>query len=77
MSVVIYSTKQCPWCIRAKSFFEKNKIKFTEKDVGEDSEAAKEMITKSGQRGVPVIEAKGKIIIGFDENKLKEILEIK
>lgn len=77
MTVIVYSTESCPWCKKVKAFLEENKIKFTEKNVGENQEAAKEMIKKSGQTGVPVIDANGTVIVGFDEGKLKEILKIK
>lgn len=77
MTVIIYSTESCPWCKKAKEFLEEHNVKFTEKNVGEDVDAAEEMIRKSGQKGVPVIEAEGTVIVGFDENKLKEILKIK
>lgn len=60
----------------AKNFFKKHNVAYEEKDVSIDEEAAKTMIKKSGQMGVPVIEADGKIIIGFDEEKLKNYLKL-
>ena len=75
MEVKIYSTPGCPWCGKAKEFFDKNKIKYKDIDVASNPEAAKEMIEKSGQKGVPVIEVGGKVIVGFDESELKEILK--
>ena len=77
MAVKIYTTATCPWCHKTKEFFKANKVAFTEADVGADQAAAKEMIKKSGQSGVPVTDANGKIIIGFDEGKLKEALNLK
>lgn len=76
MEIIIYGTENCPWCKKAKDFFNSKGIKFTEKDVGSDSKSAEEMIKKSGQKGVPVIDAGGTVIVGFDEDKLKEILGI-
>tara|TARA_Y100000310_G_scaffold340182_2_gene435089 strand:- start:6924 stop:7106 length:183 start_codon:yes stop_codon:yes gene_type:complete len=58
-------------------FLKANKVKFTKKNVGEDQKAAQEMIKKSGQQGVPVIDIGGKIIVGFDEDELKKLLKIK
>jgi glutaredoxin len=55
----------------------KHKLKFSEVNVENDTEAAKEMVSKSGQRGVPVIEIDGKIVVGFDKAALAKILEIK
>jgi len=77
MNVTVFSTKSCPWCKKLKEFLDENKIKYTAKDVGTDTKAGEEMIKKSGQQGVPVTDIDGTIIIGFDEAKLKEKLEIK
>ena len=57
----------------AKAFLDRNKVKYTSIDVGEDSEAAKRMVALSGQRGVPVITVDGEIIIGFDSQRLNEL----
>jgi|TARA_Y100000310_G_C20468928_1_gene709029 glutaredoxin-like YruB-family protein len=72
--IKVYSTQTCPWCIKAKAWLEENKVEFEYIDVGADPEAAKEMVEKSGQRGVPVIEIDDEIIIGFNEEKIKELL---
>lgn len=77
MKVKIYSTPECPHCKAAKAFFEENKIEFENIDVSKNQEGAKEAQEKSGQMGVPVIDIDGKIIVGFDKDKLKEILNIK
>ena len=74
--VIIYSTSTCPWCERAKEFFEEHKVQYAEKDVADDEAAANEMIQKSGQMGVPVIDIDGKIIIGYDEPQLRKLLKI-
>lgn len=74
--VILYGTSTCIWCRRTGEFFKENKVKYAEKNVGEDMKAAKEMVKKSGQRAVPVIDIDGNIIVGFDEEKLKELLEI-
>lgn len=73
--VKIYTTPTCPYCEMAKTFFRENKIEFEEIDVSSNREAAMEMIEKSGQMGVPVIEIDNKIIIGFDVNAIKKVLE--
>ena len=75
--VKVYSTPTCPWCIRTKEFLKKNKISFKDIDVSSDKKSAEEMIKKSKQIGVPVIEVDGKIIVGFNEEKLKKLLSIK
>jgi glutaredoxin-like YruB-family protein len=75
--VRVYSTQTCPYCHMAKDFLRENKIEFEDIDVGADHEAAKEMIDKSGQMGVPVIDVNGEIIVGFDKDKLKKALKLK
>ncbi|MBI2671414.1 glutaredoxin family protein [Candidatus Woesearchaeota archaeon] len=77
MKIIIYGTETCPWCHKAREFLKDNKIKFVDKDVSSDQKAAKEMIEKSGQQGVPVIDVNGEIIVGFDERELKKLLKIK
>ena len=76
-SVIVYSTPTCPFCIRAKQFLKDNNVQFEDIDVSENHEKAQEMIKKSGQMGVPVLEIDGKIIVGFDKDKIKEALDIK
>ena len=65
--VIIYSTPTCPWCHLAKEFFKKNAVAFEDKNVSSNHEAVEEMIKKSGQMGVPVIDIDGKIVVGFDQ----------
>ena len=73
-NVTVYSTPTCPFCIRAKQYLKDNNIHFTDYDVGADPAKAQEMIKKSGQMGVPVIEIDKKIVIGFDKEKIEEAL---
>ena len=74
MSVKVYSTPTCPFCTMAKSYLKQNEISFEEVDVSKDREQAMDMIRKSGQRGVPVIDYDGEIIVGFDKKKLAELI---
>lgn len=60
----------------AKAYFDEKGIKYSDKDVMVDVEARKEMMEKSGQLGVPVIDIGGKIIIGFDKGAIKDLLEL-
>ena len=73
-NVVIYSTPTCPWCIRTKQFLEENNIAFENKDVSSDQAAGEEMVQKSGQMGVPVLDIEGEIIVGLDKEKIKSAL---
>lgn len=72
--VTLYSTATCGFCKLAKAFLTEHQVPYTEHDVGLDAARAQEMISKSGQMGVPVIDVAGKIIIGFDRTALTEAL---
>jgi len=72
--VKVYSTSTCPYCVMEKEWLKQNNIEFEDINVGEDKEAAKEMVEKSGQMGVPVTEINGEWILGFDKEKLKKAL---
>ncbi len=74
--VMVYSTPTCPFCIRAKQYLKDNNIEFTNFDVGVDHEKAQEMMKKSGQMSVPVLDIEGEIIVGFDKEKIQEALGI-
>ena len=72
--VKVYSTLSCPWCHKAKEFLKEKGIKFEDINVGANQKAANEMVEKSGQMGVPVIDIDGKIIVGFDKEELEKAL---
>lgn len=73
--IIVYSSDNCPWCVKAKSYLKQRNIEFKEKNVALDMMAAQEMILKSGQRGIPVIDIKGEIVVGFDKIKIDSLLE--
>lgn len=77
MTIKIYTTSVCPYCNMAKNFLKENKISFEEINLENNPKAIKEMIEKSGQTGVPVLDIKGTIIIGFDVEKIKKTLKLK
>jgi len=72
--VTIYSTPSCPFCMMAKSFMKENNIDFEDIDVSTDQIKVQEMIQKSGQMAVPVIDIDGEIIVGFDKVKIRKAL---
>jgi glutaredoxin 3 len=74
--VTIYTTPTCVYCKMTKEFFKQNNIVYEEKDVARDIMAAQEMVEKSGQMGVPVIDIDGKIVVGFDKALLSKLLNI-
>jgi len=75
--VIIYTTPQCVYCRMAKEYFRNNNVSYEEKDVAVDEKARNDMIEKSGQFAVPVIDIDGKIIIGFDRPRLSQMLSIR
>jgi len=75
--VKIYSTPTCPYCKMAKQYLTENNVEFEDVDVSSNQTAAQEMISKSGQMGVPVLDIDGQIIVGFDKGKIKQLLGIK
>ena len=74
--IIIYTTTSCPYCRMAKDYFARKKIKYKEIDVASDKKAAQEMIKKSGQMGVPVIDINGKIIVGYDRHEIEQALRM-
>lgn len=72
--VIIYSTNTCPYCVMAKEYFEKLGVEFVEKNVQMDHDAAKEMVEKTHQMGVPVIDINGTVILGFDREAISKAL---
>lgn len=75
MSVTIYSTPSCAYCRMAKDYFTQSGVSFTEYNVAADQRKASEMVQKSGQMGVPVIDINGRIIIGFNKPEIDRALK--
>lgn len=74
-TVTIYSTPTCHFCQAAKEFFTANNVEFTDIDVAADAEKRQEMVSMTGQMGVPVIRIGDDVVVGFDEGKVKELLD--
>lgn len=72
--VKVYSTAVCPWCDKAKDYLKRKEVEFTQVNVQEDMEAREEMIAKSKQMGVPVLDINGTIIVGFDKKAIDAAL---
>lgn len=77
MTIKVYSTNTCPYCVMVKDYLKQIKVNFEDINVGEDQEKAREMVEKTGQMGVPVVDISGEIIVGFDKNKINEVLKSK
>ncbi len=76
MKVKVYSTPACPYCQTLKQYLKDHDIDFEDIDVSQDQKAAEEMVQKSDQMGVPVADIDGEIVVGFNKDKIKELLDI-
>lgn len=74
--IKIYTAPGCPYCVALKEFLKEKKFEFEEVDVTKNELAAEEMIKKSNQIGVPVLEIDGQIVIGFDREKISQLLKL-
>ena len=72
--VIVYSTQTCPYCVMAKRYLSEKGVKYADYDVGSDQRRAFEMLKKTGQMGVPVLDIKGTVIIGFDRPAIDRAL---
>ncbi|MBT3314180.1 MAG: NrdH-redoxin [Anaerolineae bacterium] len=72
--VIMFSTPTCTYCKKAKKYFREKQIPFREVDVSRDQAAARDMVKRSGQQGVPQIQIGSKMIIGFDRPKIDRLL---
>lgn len=77
MTVIVYGTPACPFCTMAKDYLKRKGVAFTYYDVSRDRERMQEMVAKSGQNGVPVIELNGRLIAGFDREQIDRALAMK
>jgi glutaredoxin-like YruB-family protein len=75
VNVKVYSTKTCPWCVKVKEYLDSKNVSYQDVDVSADRDAAMEMVQKSGQRGVPVVDINGTIIVGFDQKTIDELIK--
>lgn len=75
--VIIFTTPHCPYCKKAKKYLRERGVPFKDVDVSRDAAAARDMVRRSGQQGVPVLDIGGKIIIGFDRPKIDRLLGLR
>jgi len=74
--VKVYSTSTCSFCVKLKQFLKDNNVEFEDIDVSQNQERVREMVEKTGQMGVPVIDVEGEIIVGFDRTRIMKALEL-
>jgi len=75
--VILFTTPSCSYCRMAKKYFREQGVRFKDVDVSRDQAAARDMLKRSGQQGVPVIDIGGKIIVGFDRPKIDKYLGLR
>lgn len=75
-SVLMYTTPTCTYCNSLKSYLREHNVGFSEIDVSKDEEAARQMVARSGQQGVPQTLINGEVVIGFDRMKINQLLNI-
>lgn len=75
MAITVYTTPSCTFCTKVKKYLKEHRISFREYDIQKDQRRAEEMVKKSGQMGVPVLDVHGKIIVGFDVPKIEKALK--
>lgn len=72
--IKIYTTQTCPYCIMVKNYFQEKGVQYEEANVSIDEKAREEMVNKSHQMGVPVIDIDGAIIVGFNRSEIDKAL---
>ncbi len=77
LKVLVFTTPSCPYCRATKKYLRQRGIRFKEIDVSKDHHAARDMVKRSGQSGVPVVDINGKIVVGFDRPKIDKLLGLR
>ncbi len=75
--VIVFSTPTCTYCNAAKRYFREKGIRFNDIDVTRDPAAARDMVRRSGQQGVPVIDIGGRIVVGFNRPVIDQLLGLR
>ncbi|MDZ7838391.1 MAG: glutaredoxin domain-containing protein [Actinomycetota bacterium] len=73
--VLVYSTPTCPYCARVKDYLSENGVQYDEVDISSDQKNLDEMVKKTKQMGIPVIDFNGRIIIGFEKEEIDEAIK--
>jgi glutaredoxin 3 len=75
--VIVFSSPTCVWCAQAKSYLHSRDVAFRDVDVSRDPAAARDLVRRTGQMGVPVIEIDGRPIVGFDQARIDGALGLR
>jgi len=76
-SVILFTTPTCSWCRTVKQYLRKNDVRFKEVDITRDEGAARDMVRRTGQQGVPVTLINNRPVVGFNKNEINRLLNIK
>jgi glutaredoxin 3 len=76
-NVIVFSTPTCSWCVKLKRYLKESQVRFKDIDVSRNTSAARDMVRKTGQQGVPQMWINNVPVVGFDKNKINRLLEIK
>ncbi|MFO7789580.1 MAG: glutaredoxin domain-containing protein [Bacteroidota bacterium] len=74
--ITIYTSPGCTHCHSLKSYLQKYQIKYREIDISKNPDKAQQLVSRTGQKGVPQTEINGKFVVGFDKNKIDRLLEL-
>ena len=72
--VLVFTTPTCSWCTRVKNYLVQQRVPFREVDVSKDASAARDLVRRTGQMGVPVVEIDGRPVVGFDKSRIDQLL---
>jgi len=75
--VVVFTTPTCPWCTRVKRYLTEQHVRYREVDVARDQAAAKDLVRRTGQMGVPVVMIDGRTVVGFDKPQIDRLLGLR
>jgi glutaredoxin-like YruB-family protein len=75
--VIVFTTPTCSWCRTVKQHLKKHNIRYKEVDITKDSGAARDVVRRTGQQGVPVTLINNRPVVGFDKEKINRLLDIK
>lgn len=75
--VLVFTTPTCSWCTRVKAYLRENRVQFREIDITRDPKAAENLVRKTGQTGVPVVEIDGRPVVGFDKPRIDALLGLR
>jgi len=75
--IIVFSTPSCPWCNRVKRYLKEKGFRYRDIDVSKDEKAARDVVRKTGQMGVPVILINNRPIVGFNKAEIDRLLKIR